>query len=99
MRNRVGYLAQSENRMEKKIERMSSIMQKREQVIKNKWEDQIQLQNESVKISYEQKIRNDNIRTSLEAQQQNKLQRGLELYNQQQKKVQKLNNEKSQWRD
>lgn len=69
MRNRVDYLAQSENRMEKKIDRMSSIMQKREKVILNKWQDQVSLQNESVKIDTEQKLRNNDIRQSLEVQQ------------------------------
>jgi hypothetical protein len=37
MRNRVDYLAQAEVRMLNKIERMHSIMIKREQVILKKW--------------------------------------------------------------
>ena len=37
MRNRVDYLQQSEKRMINKIDRMSTIMEKREQVIMKKW--------------------------------------------------------------
>lgn len=44
MRNRVDYLAQSEQRMLSKIDRMHEIMQKREQVILKKWQDQIDVQ-------------------------------------------------------
>jgi len=42
MRNRVSYLAKEESRMQQKNTKMSEMMQKREQVLLKKWEDQIQ---------------------------------------------------------
>jgi hypothetical protein len=80
--------------MQSKIERMSSIIEKREKVILKKWQDQVHLQNSTEKVLHEQKLRTENIRQSLEAKQANKLQRGLDLYQTQQKKIQQLNDEK-----
>lgn len=42
MKNRLDYLANEESRMLKKIDRMNSLIQKREKVLMKKWEDQIQ---------------------------------------------------------
>ena len=39
MKNRLDYLANEENRMLKKIDRMNSLIQKREKVLMKKWED------------------------------------------------------------
>jgi hypothetical protein len=41
MKTRLDYLAQEESRMMKKIERMNSLISKRESVLLKKWEDQI----------------------------------------------------------
>jgi len=41
MRNRVSYLAKEETRIQQKNKNMSEMMQRREQVLLNKWEHQI----------------------------------------------------------
>lgn len=41
MKNRLDYLANEESRMLKKIDRMNSLIVKREKVLMKKWEDQI----------------------------------------------------------
>ncbi len=44
IKNRVDYLAQSESRMQQKIDRMQELMAKREQVILNKWKEKTEQQ-------------------------------------------------------
>ena len=79
MRNRVEYLQQSEKRMISKIDRMSQIMERREQVILKKWEDQVSLQELHKLKQAEVKSKNNLVRSSLEVRQAARLKKGIDL--------------------
>ena len=50
MKNRLDYLANEESRMLKKIDRMNSLIKKREKVLMKKWEDQIHYNQEKTAL-------------------------------------------------
>ena len=90
MKNRLDYLANEESRMLKKIDRMNSLIQKREKVLMKKWEDQIHYNQEKTALVTEIDQKRKSVQFDYLHRQDEKIKKGFENYMIQKQAVEEL---------
>ena len=84
--------------MQQKNTKMSEMMQKREQVLLKKWEDQIQTNKSLLGMGSEAEKKRQSIKENLEMSKDSKIKRGYLKYQQQREQIEDFLARKKQWR-